>query len=111
LPNGALADPQGHLPQSERLHGIGRKNVQNSDVPDNPVSKESPQDLQMMTSKVMLEIPAHVKGAENILAYITKLFSKGKPQEFDRVGIYTKAYFSLLNNPTIADGHCEAESE
>jgi hypothetical protein len=73
--------------------------------------KGIPQDLQMMTSKVMLDIPAHVQGKENILAYITKLFSKGKPQEFDRVGIYTKAYFSLLNNPTIADGHCEAESE
>ena len=73
--------------------------------------KGIPRDLQMMTSNVMMELPDHVQGTENILAYITKLFSKGKPQEFDRVGIYTKAYFSLLNNPTIADGHCEAESE
>ncbi len=66
----------------------------------------------MMTSDVMMELPDHVQGIENILAYITKLFSKGKqPEVFDRIGIYTKAYFSLLNNPNIADGHCEAESE
>ena len=74
-----------------------------------------PQDLQMLTSKVMLDIPAHVhaQGKESILAYVTKLFSKGKPQPevFDRIGIYTKAYFSLLNNPTIADGRCEAETD
>jgi hypothetical protein len=74
--------------------------------------KGIPSDLQMMTSNVMMELPDHVQGTENILAYITKLFSKGKqPEVFDRIGIYTKAYFSLLNNPNIADGHCEAESE
>lgn len=79
----------------------------------------------MLTSKVMLDIPArvHAQGKESILAYVTKLFSKGKPQPevFHRIGIYNKAfssllhnpkaYFSLLNNPTIADGLCEAETE
>ena len=75
--------------------------------------KEVPEDLQFMFSEVAMELPDHVQGTENILAYITKLFSKGKTQTevFDRIGIYTKAYFSLLNNPTIADGRCEAETE
>ena len=74
-----------------------------------------PQDLQMLTSKVMLDIPAHVhaQGKESILAYVTKLFSKGKPRPevFDRIGIYNKAFSSLLHNPTIGDGRCEAETE
>jgi hypothetical protein len=57
-----------------------------------------------MTSEVMLELPDHIQGMENILAYITAQFSKGKPQSevFDRIGKYTKAYFSLLNNPDVS---------
>ena len=75
-----------------------------------------PQDLQMLTSKVMLDIPAqvHAQGKESILAYITKLFSKGKPQPeaYDRSEIYQKAFSSLLHNPNIwEDGRCEAETE
>ena len=75
-----------------------------------------PQDLQMLTSKVMLDIPAqvHAQGKESILAYVTKLFSIGKPRPevFDRIGIYNKAFSSLLHNPNIwEDGRCEAETE
>ena len=75
--------------------------------------KGIPKELQFMTSEVMLELPDHIQGMENILAYITAQFSNGKPQSevFDRIGIYTKAYFSLLNNPEIIDGRCEAEIE
>jgi hypothetical protein len=72
-----------------------------------------PTELQFMYSEVSMEIPDHIQGMDNIIAYIKCVFSKGNAADVQMQGIsiYTKAYFSFLKTPDIAHGRCGAESE
>ena len=72
-----------------------------------------PKDLQFSYSEVSMEIPDHIQGTDDIIAFVTGMFSPGKPADVlsQRIAIYTKAYFSFLETPDIAHGRCGAESE
>ena len=74
---------------------------------------EIPKDLQFSFSECHMEIPDHIQGRDDIIAFVTGMLSPGKPLDVLRqsIAIYTKAYFSFLKTPDIVHGRCGAESE
>jgi hypothetical protein len=72
-----------------------------------------PKELQVLCSEVTMEIPDHIQGVDNIIAYVTGMFFKGKQADVvvQRLGKYTNAYLSFLKTPDIAYGRCGAETE
>lgn len=72
-----------------------------------------PKASQFLWSEVGMEIPDHIQGTDDIIAYVSSMFSKGKQADVlsQRIAVYTKAYFSFLKNPEISHGHCDAVAE